>query len=205
MPRLVEDIRRIAAQDGFAAEEFFEDPANIGLDSQIVSFDNRAVKIMLFAAIDLNRLLGWNSEDNGPFELYGELAQLGLENEPIFYTHYSQRMPIMLGFSAPTFGLLKTLSFEMEMLANPNIESQANLLENLDLLPDPEYRYRTFGGDDIKWSIYALREIGSCWSIAFQLANDHMRLLDVYGRPESVPVTNRGRHWYWLSRIQWSL
>jgi hypothetical protein len=205
MPRLTEDIRNIAAQNGLSEEDYFNDPANVGLDSQLVRFDNRATKLMLFVGFDFNHLLGWDPKVKGPFEFYGEIAQLGLQNYPIFYTHYSQRLPIMLGFSVPTFGMLKTLSFEVEFLANPNIESDANIYNNLDLPPSNAHRYQVYDKDNLKWSLYASRDILTSLSIIVQFANDHLRLANYNARPESVPVTNQGQHWYWLTRIQWSI
>jgi hypothetical protein len=74
----------------------------------------------------LNALLGLDAARIGDFALYGEAAQLGLKNYPIFYTRLSERRPVMLGASIPTFGLLKNLSVEVEHLANPTVESIAS-------------------------------------------------------------------------------
>jgi hypothetical protein len=111
-------------------------------------------------------------------------------------------MPIMLGFSAPTFGLLKTLSFEVEMLANPNIESNAGIVERLDESLDADYRYLVYDKDNTKGSLFVLRGITTSLSIRLQVENDPMRLYDFKAWLESMPATNQGQHGYWLARIQ---
>lgn len=205
MPRLTADIRNIAGNDGLSADQFFNDPANAGLDSQKVNFDNRATKLVLFANLNINHLIGWDPKEKGAFEIYGEVAQLGLENYPIFYTKYSERMPIMIGFSLPTFGLLNNLTVEVQSLKNPNVESIGSTFDQLDLPPDLNFRYKVYDKDDTKWSVHASRDLTSFLSVVVQVANDHMRLKDKYARPQYVPATHESGHWYWLARIQWAL
>jgi hypothetical protein len=205
MPRLVADIRNTAGNDGKSFEEYKALPENVGLDSQSVSFDNRAIKVMAFANLNFNGLLGWDAKEVGAFELYGEIAQLGFKNYPIFYTKYTERMPIMLGLSLPTFGILDQLAFEFEYLKNPNVESLASTFDVLDLPPEINFRYKVFNKDDTKWTVFASRQLTSALSLVVQVANDHMRLKDKYARPEFVPGTNDSKHWYWLTRIQWSI
>lgn len=176
-----------------------------------VSFDLKAIKLVAFFELDFNALLGLSETRMGKFNLYGEVAQIGLENYPIFYTEMSQRRPIMLGVSVPTFGLLNNLSFEGEYLDNPNIESIASTYDNLNLTPDgnfrsdENFRYRTYHKDDIKWSIHASRSLTQFLTVYAQVANDHMRLKDKNTTPQYVPVTNEKDHWYWLMRIQWAI
>lgn len=184
--------------------------AGAGVDS--VSFDLAAVKLMAFFEVDFNQLLGFNEARLGKFNLYGEVAQLGLKDYPIFYTEMSQRRPMMLGFSVPTFGLLNNLSLELEYLDNPNVASIASTYDRLNLVPEDNllidqdtFRYRTFHKDDFKWSVHASRSLSEYLSLYVQVANDHMRLKDKNTSPQFVPVTNEKDHWYWLARIQWAI
>lgn len=177
-----------------------------------VSFDLAAVKLMAFFEVDFNRVLGLDETRMGAFNLYGEVAQLGLKNYPIFYTEMSQRRPMMLGVSIPTFGLLNNLSVETEYLANPNVASIASTYDRLNLVPEDNllidqqtYRYRTFHKDDLKWSVHASRALSDYLTMYVQVANDHMRLKDKNTTPQFVPVTNEKDHWYWLARIQWAI
>jgi hypothetical protein len=107
-----------------------------------VSFDLAATYLMAFFNLDFNALLGMDKTKTGDFNLYGEVAQLGLKNYPIFYTQFAQRLPIMLGLSIPTFGICDHLSLEAEYLKNPNAESIASTYDKLSLPPDANYRYK---------------------------------------------------------------
>ncbi len=202
---LRDDILQLAGNEGSDTSKYFGDPNNAGAKPQSVAFDNAAVKLVAFFELDFNAMLGLNAAGMGAFNLYGEVAQLGLKNYPIFYTESAQRRPIMLGASIPTFGLLEHLSFEMEYLKNPVMESIASTYDKLDLPPDPEFRYKAYNRDDFKWSVHAARGFNKFLTLYVQVANDHMRLKDGFARPEYIPVTNAPDHWYWLARIQWMI
>lgn len=204
------DVANFVSNRGFDFDSLAGLTVNNGT-ADTTSFDLAAVKLMAFFELDFNKLLGFEEARMGKFNLYGEVAQLGLKDYPIFYSEKAQRRPIMLGVSVPTFGLLNNLSFEGEYLDNPNIESIASTYDNLDLTPDgnfrsdADYRYRTFHKDDLKWSIHASRSLTSFLTLYAQVANDHMRLKDKNTTPQYVPVTNEPDHWYWLLRIQWAI
>ncbi len=201
---LKDDIEALEGNEATPGE-YFALAQNAGAESLSVNFDNRAVKLMTHATLDFNGLFGLDPAKMGAFELYGEIALLGLKNYPIFYTSYTQRMPLMVGLSIPTFGILDHISVEAEYLKNPNIESIWSTYDVLKLAPDVNFRYKEYHGDDLKWSVHASRNINSFLSIFVQVANDHMRLKDKYARPEFIPITNVRKDWYWLSRIQWAI
>jgi hypothetical protein len=202
---LKQDIDAMAGNDGVAPSTYYADPNNAGATVQSVAFDNRAVKLMAFFNLDFNGLLGLDRARMGAFELYGEIAQLGLKNYPIFYTESAQRRPLMLGASVPTLGLLEHLSFEFEYLKNPIIESIASTYDKLDLPPDGQFRYKDYNRDDYKWSVHASRNLNPFLSLYVQVANDHLRLKNAFAQPEYVPITNTPSQWYWLTRIQWAI
>lgn len=198
-------VHSMAGADGVEDSVYYNDANNAGAQRKTVQFDNRAVMLMTHATLDFNALLGLDREKVGAFELYGEIALLGLKNYPIFYTKYTQRMPVMVGASIPTFGLLNHLTFEAEYLNNPNIESIYSTFDVLDLAPDVNFRYKNYPRDNLKWSVHASRSLTSFLSLDLQVADDHMRLKDKYARPEYIPVTNTPQDWYWLARIQWAI
>jgi hypothetical protein len=198
------DIRAMEGADNAADSAYFKDPNNVDNVAKSVSFDNAAIKLVAFFNLDFNALLGLNAERLGAFSLYGEVAQLGLKNYPIFYTDNAQRRPVMLGASIPTF-FLDELSLEMEYLKNPNVESIFSTYDVLDLPPEPQFRYKTFARDDYKWSLHATKNLNKFMTLFLQVANDHMRLKDGFARPEYIPITNTPKHWYWLARIQWMI
>jgi hypothetical protein len=177
-----------------------------------VSFDLAAVKLMAFFEVDFNKALGLEEARMGQFNLYGEIAQLGLKNYPIFYTESAQRRPMMLGFSVPTLGLLNNLSLEAEYLDNPNAASIASTYDRLDLAPEDNlrrdivtYEQKFYNKDNVKWSVHASRNLTDVLTMYVQVANDHMRLKDKNTTPQFVPVTNEKDHWYWLARLQWAI
>jgi hypothetical protein len=202
---LKEDINSLAGAEQNDTSFYYGNANNAGKQPAAVAFDNAAVKLLAFFELDFNAMLGLDGARLGAFNLYGEVAQLGLKNHPIFYTNSAQRRPIMLGASVPTFGLLSNLSFEIEYLKNPNIESIASTYDKLDLPPDPDFRYKVYDQDDTKWSVHASRGLNKFLTLYLQVANDHMRLKDNFARPEYIPITNEPSHWYWLTRIQWMI
>jgi hypothetical protein len=202
---LKSDILEQAAAEGSDSATYFGNPNNANAQAQTVSFDLAAIYLVAFFSMDFNALLGLDATRMGEFKLYGEVAQLGLKNYPIFYTKSAERRPIMLGLCVPTGGLLSHLAVEVEYLKNPNVESIASTYDKLDLPPDVEFRYKNYHKDDYKWSVHASRGISKFLSLHVQVANDHMRLKDGYARPQYIPVTNEPSHWYWLTRIQWMI
>ncbi len=181
-----------------------------------ISFSTSAIKLMAYFDLDLRSLMGFEAEELGNFNLYGEVALLGTKNYPIFYTEASQRLVKMFGFSLPLkFGGLNILdhfSIEVEHLPNPNAESIKNLQANLQVVPFQDDRldaenkaFKVWNSDDFKWSINASRKMGPM-SFFIQFANDHLRLKDGgTTEPSIIPVTNKPSHWYWLTRIEWSM
>jgi hypothetical protein len=202
---LEDDLRTLAGNAGLNFDSLLAHPNNSGSTLDTVAFDLAAVKLMAFFELDFNALLGFDEARMGKFNLYGEIAQLGLKDYPIFYTDKAQRRPMMLGVSVPTFGLLNNLSLEAEYLDNPNIASLASTYDRLSLPPDENFRYQTYHQDDVKWSVHASRSLTKFLTVYAQVANDHMRLKDKNTTPQFVPVTNEKDHWYWLMRIQWAI
>ena len=187
-------IEEIIATNGDTATNLSTLPLNLS-----------TLRSMLFFNIDLNRGLGMPRE-YGLFNFYGEVALLGFQDYDLFYTSKTERLPVMLGLSVPTF-LLDHLSFEAEYLKNPHPESTYGFLR-AHLAPDPEYRKKSISNitsDDFKWSVHASKKMGSALTLYLQFANDHFRLKDDQTNPIEVPITNQGKHWYWLARLQWSL
>lgn len=204
--RLKSDIIQDMGAQGSDSAAYWGDPNNAGRGisydaPQRTSFDLSCVKLLAFFSLDFNDLLGLDAATMGEFSVYGEVAQLGLKNYPIFYTSYAQRRPIMLGLSIPTH-FLQHLSFEVEYLKNPTVESIRSTFDKLELIPDQDFRYQAMDRDDWKWSLHAALGLPHRLSLFLQVANDHLRLLDKYARPEFIPATSTPSDWYWLTRLQ---
>jgi hypothetical protein len=80
-----------------------------------IVYGHQGTKLMAMFDLDIKKLLGFS----GPFGekdliLYGEGALIGVKNYGSIYAHRNERIPVMVGFNIPTFGLLDFLSFEVE-------------------------------------------------------------------------------------------
>lgn len=80
-----------------------------------VTYTQQGTKLMGDFSFDVKRLLGL-SETFGEKDLllYGEVGLIGVKNYGTIYAKRSDRMPYMVGFHFPTFGLLDFLSLEVE-------------------------------------------------------------------------------------------
>ncbi len=175
----------------------------------------QAIKVMGRASLDLATLLDISEAVSGPFKIFGEVAVLGLENQPYFYENRSERIPVMLGVNIPTFGILDLLAFQVEYLKNPypdnNYQQFSNNLPQ-PALPDDDaqvYEARRASGeydeDDLKWSAYLKKTVVPGLEVYLQVANDHFRVQDVNAQPSYKPVTDQKSDWYYMIRFQWGL
>lgn len=80
-----------------------------------VEYTHEGIKAMGMFSLDVRRLLG-NPEALGEKDLflYGEAALIGVRNYGTIYAKRSERVPFMIGFHLPVFGLLDFLSLEVE-------------------------------------------------------------------------------------------
>jgi hypothetical protein len=79
-----------------------------------VFYTHKGIKLMGMFHLDLKPLFGLQSMGDHDLELYGEAGIIGLKNYGSVYKNRSERIPMMLGFNIPTFGLLNYLSIEVE-------------------------------------------------------------------------------------------
>jgi hypothetical protein len=49
---------------------------------------------------------------------------------------------------------------------------------------------------------YAKRKIVAGLYIQAQVANDHLRMLDVYSTPDFTDFLNTPSHWYWVLKLE---
>ncbi|MDB5105983.1 MAG: hypothetical protein JWP91_3672 [Fibrobacteres bacterium] len=147
-------------------------------------------------------------------KLYGEVAVLGLKNYGFLYEKVSERMPLMVGFNVPAFKLLDVLSVEFEYYPTrfPTSLYQpiANQLPTLDLMQGPADKasYDRANKDDVKWAIYAKKEVIKGIQLYAQVASDHLRSIAYNAGPQPtfVPITNRnGKDWYYILRLQFGI
>jgi hypothetical protein len=110
---------------------------------------------------------------------------------------------------------------EAEYLNNPYQDSQLGLegssyaalpglsLPIPDLTPEEFKRPRMpeadEHGDDVKWSVHAIRTLVPGVKLKIQAAHDHIRLHSYDPMPSPAPQTSGKGEWYYLMHLQWSL
>jgi hypothetical protein len=161
-------------------------------------------KIMTRFHADPKLLFGFSSIGGlalgkGDLILYGEAAILGLKDYPVFYDDMLRRIPVMVGFNFPAFGVLDNLSLEVEYYASKN--SSDNLgAQNGSWVPkvNPGVNYAR---DDWKWSVNASKVIFGHMSLSGQVANDHLRLGGTHDSPEGTEALGTPADWYWSCKL----
>jgi hypothetical protein len=188
--------------------------------TKLQDLERRAINLMGRVNLDFAEMLDIR-EKTGSFNLYGEVAVLGVRNQPVYYENMIHRMPAMVGMHVPTFGILDLLAVEAEYLNNPYQDSQLGLegssyaaLPGLSL-PIPDLTSEEFKqprmpeadehGDDVKWSVHAIRTLVPGVKLKIQAAHDHIRLHSYDPMPSPAPQTAGKGEWYYLMHLQWSL
>lgn len=194
-----------------------------GQRPEVNPYTTRAVLLMARAAFDPKKLLpgGAGRLGSEDLRLYAEVGVLGVKDYPVFYEKVTDRMPVMLGFNVPTFGVLDLLAVQGEYFRSPwlnNTYSLAagdqNRVVNTPYLPssgDARLAARVYEGlrrDDWKWSVTARKSLGRL-TFSAQVARDHLRLpsSEFYYGPQYDPneVTTFPDSWYWATQVSWGL
>jgi hypothetical protein len=188
--------------------------------SDIGYYTFRGFKTSARASFDVGMLLGNARILPGDFKVYGEVALLGIEDQPFYYEDKMERMPMMLGVNLPTMGVLNKLNVEVEYRKSRFSNTVGLLYDRAVPLPlkdetqDNPYNYSDeavaadeskFTKDDIKWSVYAYRQITEGISLHAQVASDHMRHFGPEVKPTESPVTRNTSDWYYLLRLDFGL
>lgn len=141
---------------------------------------------------------------DGQFRVYCEAILMGVKDYPGYYDSLSNRIAYMIGANLPTFGILNVLSLEMEYCRNPFPDNTGSVLQNISPLP------KTDGdgsgtGDNVKWTIYARKNVFKTFSITAQAARDHLRLVDYFGHYYDQTIMQHPDNWYWAFQLSYSI
>src|SRR5690606_8231619 len=181
--------------------------------SDIGYYTFRGFKVMARATVDFGALIESEAIPTGTFRAYGEVALLGVENQPFFYDKKDERLPMTLGVDLPTFGLLNRLSAEVEYnksrfyntIYAVNQNQYPVPLGHNDLSGNETGGYGYTGAvefeDDWKWSVLAIRKLTERLNIRAQIANDLMRHPNFWGVMSDRPATRTLAHWYYVFRL----
>jgi len=130
--------------------------------------------------------------------LYSEIAILGLQDYPVYYNDIKRRIPIMVGFNFPTFGLFN-LSAEVEYFASKNSSNSLNA-ESGATAPFIQQGVNT-GRDDWKYSVNASVVLLGSVEISGMVANDHIRLGGTHNVANGLEALNTLQDWYWTTKV----
>lgn len=182
-----------------------------------------AVKVMARASFDPKAYLPMPMLGQEDLKIYGEIAVLGWENQPFYYEKRTERMPIMFGVNLPTrafgYNVFDVLSFQMEYYNSPfpNLTRPSSRVDRLAmpiysgydanglLTDDPnlfDMNSRLVTDDNWKWSLFANKEVIRGLRLITQIANDHSRFPDEWGRYSVTPATILPKDWYYLVRLE---
>ncbi len=156
------------------------------------------IKLMGRLSLDPKAWFGVGPFGKKDFSIYSELALLGLQNFPVYYTDRSQRIPVMVGINLPTFGLFN-LSYEIEYFASKNSSSSFGA-ESGATVPtlQPEINMQR---NDWKYSVNASIVFANSIEFSAVAANDHMRLGGTHNVGNGVETFNTRSGWYWATKI----
>jgi hypothetical protein len=175
------------------------------LNRQYYTF--KGTLLMGRASLDIGSLIG----DNVDLKLFGEVDVLGWTNYPIFFEKRSERMPLMLGMTVPTMGLLDNLTLEVEYWKNYYPIMSVKTIE--EGLPKVDYGQMSpkidisqpYTKDDLKWSVSAARKVGEYFTLYGQVANDHTRPIRYDFSPYKYETMLDPGAWYYVLRMQVSM
>ncbi len=166
-------------------------------------------KAMVRAALDVGKLAPIPGVGPNDFKIYGEAIILGLKDYPTYYEKLEDRIVYMAGANLPTFGLLDMLSVEVEYAPNPFENSTEGPLTQASATPFLGdawgSTYEEFTADDLKWSVYARKDVFNGFSVHAQFANDHIRMLDVFSTPDFREFLQKKSSWYWAVKLAYAL
>jgi hypothetical protein len=112
----------------------------------------------------------------------------------------------------PTFGLLDLLSFEAEFAPNPWASTSHGPYGNGTALPFVDEFAETFPNgitnvseDNWKWTFLVEKRINALCKAQLQIANDHLRTVDVFGALDFYDYLRDPAHWYWVMRLEFAI
>jgi hypothetical protein len=189
-------------------------------------YDATSIKTVVAFSFDPKPLLPVLGEFLGSNDLvlYGEAAILGLKNYPVLYEDRMERTVAMLGVNLPTFRQLDVLAFEMEWFGsrypNSNELAQTSLSKDArgNFLPMPQptingdflrettgYSPDDWKRDDIKWSVFARRQLVKGFFLDAQIASDNARGFTYPAGRRYWAMFDKPSDWYWMMKLSASI
>jgi hypothetical protein len=172
-------------------------------------FTYKGIKLMGKAAFDPKPLLGetgiFGRED---LRLYAEFGVLGLQDQPLFYTDITKRIPVMFGFNLPAFKILDLLSLQFEYYGSDWPTNSRHLQYTQVPLPYlKEGNVETYNPtyeDNWHWSLLARKQF-AYGNIFLQVARDYLRTITYDVHPTYSPIVDVPGEWYYTVRLEFGL
>ena len=188
------------AHDGLAAV----------VDTTFFGFDG--TKLMADFEFDPKPFLGGGAFGPDDLKFYGEAAVMGLnfdKGHKAIYGKLANRLPIVLGFNFPMFGLLDHLSAEVEWYGAKfrddlwRLEPANGNDRPISPIPfDLDGTMKSYTRDNLKWAVHAAKTIQGHFKVSGQIANDHFRPFGTAGTDPTYEVaTSTLKDWYWMTKI----
>jgi hypothetical protein len=162
----------------------------------------KAVKLMTRGTFDPKPWFNADIFGKDDLKLYFEAAVLGIQDHPVYYEKIADRVPIMLGFNVPAFKMLDVLSVEVERFTSPYVNSYE--LVKTENLPVPYVGSKSVKDpkeDDLKWTVYAEKQVVHGFSLIGQVAKDHLRAIQYPGKTDPPEAIRRKDDWHWVMRL----
>jgi len=211
----VQAHRLISVDERFTQPKI-EANAYLDEDGDTAYYTARATKVMGRLTIDFRPLVGADLLGEEEFKLYTEACVLGVKDYPsntaisefdttneFGYDKLLEKLPVMVGFSFPTFKALDVLAVEAQWLGTKYPNSNQSMIEETGPLPykpnsQADYTKEDYTKDDWKWTAYARKSIGKHFSLTGLAARDHIRVNTIYNQElDFEEALTRDSHWYW--------
>ncbi|MCD6024147.1 MAG: hypothetical protein K0Q91_1063 [Fibrobacteria bacterium] len=188
-----------------------------------VFYTHQGTKLMAMFSFDPKRFISLGKASAQDWKLYGEAAIIGVKDYGSYYDKIGERIPVVLGFNIPTFGLLDVLSIEGEWYGSPYRNDLANLGYPRSIVApwqDPGFgtpspvpvspgSYADSTADNVKWSVFAQKTVARHIQFTVQIANDHYRpnqlgtaFVNAVGGTQAVLTAKKD--WYMMGRVGFS-
>jgi hypothetical protein len=182
-----------------------------------VTYTHQGTKLMGMFSLDLKPMLSVGGLGAQDLRLYGEAALLGVRNHGAIYDDPMERLPVMVGFNFPTFGLLDRLSVEGEWYGSPYRNDLYNIGNPDGMVapwrwnpkrpePSPIPVEGEAQDDNWRWSVLLEKSLATYVRFTAQVASDHYRPLP-YSTELIIQPGGTGAafaspsEWYFMARL----
>jgi hypothetical protein len=183
------------------------------------TYTHQGTKLMAMFVLDPKVWISHPRMGPHDLKLYGEAALIGVKNHGELYDDRTERIPVMLGFNVPVFGLFDRLSVEVEYYDSPYRNDVSNIGYPEGLVapwrwnplrtvtePSPIPSEGTSTRDSWKWSVLLEKTVASHVRFTGQVASDHYRPLPfstglIYQPGGTEAALSSPKEWYFMGRV----